>query len=80
MLTIMPDRPSDQRAGGRVSGQHMRRQRTQPIDKVYESMIATVLSETMALKAVELPILIRESRTEMKQDMAMALAGIWSLG
>jgi hypothetical protein len=77
-LTGTPSRPSDQRARGSVSVR--RRYSTHEMEMQYEAISATIWSEMMALKAVEEPMLMSDSRMVKVQVSVMALAGIWSLG
>lgn len=77
MLQGRPNLPRDQRAGGRGRSFRMRRAATQTMEIRYVAIRATVLRESMALKATVLPMLIKETRMVKMQVKIMALTGTW---
>lgn len=75
-LTTTPYRPIDHRAGGSVSGCRSLRISKHDIDIAYDDMSAATPRDTMLLKAMVLPMLIRERSTVMTKETMRLLSGI----
>lgn len=75
-MTKIPYLPIVQRADGSVFGCRSLRISRHEIDMAYDEIRAATPSETMLLKAMVLPILIKDNRTVMTNETMRLLRGI----
>jgi hypothetical protein len=74
-----PARPRLHRRGGK-GGPLKRRIMTQPIETMYVEIRALVPIDVMAWKATVLPMLIRDNKLVMRNEMRTAFSGMFQPG